>query len=65
MGAGFAVYCRPGHGSRVVEVARELNLDALVAGVVEQGPRQVVIEPLGVTFAGDQLALAPDSERAR
>jgi phosphoribosylformylglycinamidine cyclo-ligase len=65
MGAGFAVYCRPGHGSRVVEVARELALDALVAGIVEQGPRQVILEPLGVTFAGDQLALAPDSERAR
>ncbi len=63
MGAGFAVYCRPGGGARVVEVAHELGLDALLAGAVEEGPRQVVLEPVGVTFAGDQLALAP--ERAR
>jgi phosphoribosylformylglycinamidine cyclo-ligase len=61
MGAGFAVYCRPGGGARVVEVAGELGLDALLAGAVEEGPRQVILEPLGLTFAGDQLALAPDS----
>jgi phosphoribosylformylglycinamidine cyclo-ligase len=60
MGAGFAVYCRSGHGSRVVETARQLDLDALVAGSVEDGPRQVVLEPVGVTFTGDQLALAPE-----
>ncbi len=63
MGAGFAVYCRPGGGKPVVEAARELGLGALLAGAVEEGPRQVILEPLGVTFAGDQLALAP--ERAR
>jgi phosphoribosylformylglycinamidine cyclo-ligase len=63
MGAGFAVYCRPGSGARVVEVAHQLGLDALLAGAVEEGPRQVIIEPVGVTFAGDQLVLAP--ERAR
>jgi phosphoribosylformylglycinamidine cyclo-ligase len=60
MGAGFAVYCRPGGGARVVEVAHELGLDALLAGAVEEGPRQVILEPLGLTFAGDQLALAPE-----
>jgi phosphoribosylformylglycinamidine cyclo-ligase len=60
MGSGFAVYCRPGGGARVVEVAHELGLDALLAGAVEQGPRRVILEPLGLTFAGDQLALAPE-----
>jgi phosphoribosylformylglycinamidine cyclo-ligase len=59
MGAGFAVYCRPDGGARVVEHALELGLDALLAGAVEQGPRQVILEPVDVTFAGDQLALAP------
>ena len=63
MGAGFAVYCRPGGGARVVEAAHELGLRALLAGAVEEGPRQVILEPIGLTFAGDQLALAP--ERAR
>jgi phosphoribosylformylglycinamidine cyclo-ligase len=61
MGAGFAVYCRPGDGARVVEHARELGLDAVLAGAVEEGARRVILEPVGVVFTGDQLALAPDS----
>jgi phosphoribosylaminoimidazole (AIR) synthetase len=61
MGVGFAVYCRPGGGAHVVEHARELGLDALLAGAVEEGPRRVILEPVEVTFTGDQLALAPDS----
>jgi phosphoribosylformylglycinamidine cyclo-ligase len=71
MGAGFAVYCHPDSGARVVEHARALGLDGLLAGAVEEGPRQVILEPVGVTFTGDQLALAPGSapgprpERAR
>jgi hypothetical protein len=28
-----------------------------VAGQVEAGPKQLVIEPLGLTFGGDALAL--------
>ncbi|MGH2854712.1 MAG: AIR synthase-related protein, partial [Solirubrobacteraceae bacterium] len=65
MGAGFAVYCRAGGGARVVEHAHALGLRALLAGAVEEGPRQVVLEPVDVTFAGDQLALAPDSAAER
>jgi phosphoribosylformylglycinamidine cyclo-ligase len=61
MGAGFAVYCQAGHGVHVVRVARELGLDALLAGAVEEGPRQVILEPVDVTFASDQLALSPQS----
>ncbi|HVR04470.1 MAG TPA: AIR synthase related protein [Solirubrobacteraceae bacterium] len=64
MGAGFAVYCRPGQGARVVALAAELGLDALVAGAVEQGPRRVILEPVGVEFASDQLALGPAAEPA-
>ncbi len=60
MGAGFAVYCHRGGGARVVETAHELGLGALLAGAVEEGPRQVILEPVGVTFAGEQLALAPE-----
>jgi phosphoribosylformylglycinamidine cyclo-ligase len=60
MGAGFAVYCRAGQGRSVVEIARQLSLQALVAGAVEAGPRQVILEPVGVTFSSDQLALAPE-----
>ena len=60
MGAGFAVYCRPGGGARVVHDRRASSASsALLAGAVEEGPRQVILEPVGVTFAGEQLALAP------
>lgn len=59
MGAGFAVYCRAGQGARVVKIAAETGHRALLAGTVEPGPRQTILEPVGVTFTGEQLALAP------
>jgi phosphoribosylformylglycinamidine cyclo-ligase len=59
MGAGYAVYCRPGAGERVVELAAEAGLAAIVAGVVEEGPRCVIIEPLDVVLEGDEMVLAP------
>jgi phosphoribosylformylglycinamidine cyclo-ligase len=57
MGAGFAVYCRPGSAERVVELAGELGFEALVAGEAEEGPREVRLEPLGVTYGGERLEL--------
>ena len=57
MGAGFAVYAPADHADRVLEVAAKRNLSAWNAGVVEAGAREVVIEPLGVRYAGDSLAL--------
>ncbi len=58
MGAGYAVYCAAGSGEAVVEVAGELGLRAWIAGVVEEGPREVVLEPVDVVYGGDQLELA-------
>jgi phosphoribosylformylglycinamidine cyclo-ligase len=55
MGAGYAVYCRAGAGAAVVELARGLGLEALVAGAVETGERRVVVEPLGLRYAGGEL----------
>jgi phosphoribosylformylglycinamidine cyclo-ligase len=57
MGAGFAVYCRPGQGAEVVAVAARSGHEALVAGTVEPGPRRVVLEPVGVTFGSEELRL--------
>ena len=57
MGCGFAVYCAAGSGEKVVEVARSVGLEAIVGGTVEEGPRQVVLEPLGVTFSSETLSL--------
>jgi phosphoribosylformylglycinamidine cyclo-ligase len=58
MGSGFALYCRAGGGEEIVRVARELGLEALLAGRVEAGPRQVVLEPVGVRFGGEELELS-------
>jgi phosphoribosylformylglycinamidine cyclo-ligase len=60
MGSGFAVYTAAGTGSQVVEIARGLGHDALIAGRVEDGPRQVIVEPIGVVYADAELDLAPD-----
>ena len=60
MGCGFAVYCAPGGGERVVEIATELDLAAHVAGVVETGPRRVVLEEVGVSFEDADMDLAPE-----
>jgi phosphoribosylformylglycinamidine cyclo-ligase len=58
MGSGYALYCSPGDGEAVVRVAERLGLSALLAGHVEEGPRQVILEPVGVRFAGDELELS-------
>ena len=61
MGCGFAVYCVGGAGETVVKIAAGLGLSARVAGVVAEGPRQVLLEPVGVRFASDDMDLAPRS----
>jgi phosphoribosylformylglycinamidine cyclo-ligase len=58
MGCGYAFYCPAGDGERIVELARPLGLDAAVSGRVEEGPRQVVLEPVEVRFAGERLELS-------
>jgi phosphoribosylformylglycinamidine cyclo-ligase len=58
MGCGYALYCAAGGGEAIVDIAQRLGLSALVAGRVEQGPREVFLEPVGVRFVGDQLELS-------
>jgi phosphoribosylformylglycinamidine cyclo-ligase len=59
MGCGYAVYCAAGFGDRVIEVAQRLGLDAHAAGVVEAGPRRVVIAPLDIVYESDAMDLTP------
>jgi phosphoribosylformylglycinamidine cyclo-ligase len=59
MGSGYAVYTAMGTGQQVVEIARALGHEALVAGQVEEGPRQVIVEPVDVVYASGELDLAP------
>jgi phosphoribosylformylglycinamidine cyclo-ligase len=62
MGAGLALYCRAGEGEEIVRRAREHRLQALLAGAVEAGARQVLLEPLGVRYGGDELELSAPSQ---
>jgi phosphoribosylformylglycinamidine cyclo-ligase len=55
MGSGYALYCASGAGAGIVQVAEGLGLSAVVAGRVEAGPREVILEPIDVRFAGDEL----------
>lgn len=57
MGAGFALYLTANDAERAVTIANAMGVPALVAGRVEAGPRQVVIDALGVRFGGDELQL--------
>ena len=45
------------HAQRVVEVSESLGISAMVAGRVEEGPKQVIIEPLNVVYGAEELRL--------
>ncbi|HET9093350.1 MAG TPA: AIR synthase related protein [Acidimicrobiales bacterium] len=57
MGSGFALFVEAGRAGDVARLAERLGYSALVAGVVEEGPRRVVLEPLGVSYGADELEL--------
>lgn len=59
MGCGFAVYCAPGKGETVVTQATQLGLAAHLGGVVEEGPRRVILSDLDLVFESRHLDLAP------
>ena len=57
MGAGFAIFVAAADAQRTVEVAHAQGVPALVAGQVEAGPKELLIEPLGIRFGNDDLQL--------
>jgi phosphoribosylformylglycinamidine cyclo-ligase len=57
MGAGFALFVRADQAQRTLEVAREQGVQATLAGVVEAGEKELLIEALGLRFAGEDLQL--------
>jgi phosphoribosylformylglycinamidine cyclo-ligase len=58
MGVGYAVYCAAGGSGAVLAAAQRVGLKAMLGGHVERGPRQVILEPLGVSYDGSQLELS-------
>jgi phosphoribosylformylglycinamidine cyclo-ligase len=57
MGAGFALFVAASDAQRTVDTARAQGIDALIAGRIEDGPKRVRIEPLGIEFGSDELQL--------
>jgi phosphoribosylformylglycinamidine cyclo-ligase len=57
MGAGFALFVDAKDAERTAQVARTCGIEAWVAGVAEKGPKQAIIEPIGVTYSADDLKL--------
>ncbi len=55
MGAGFALFVASADAERTVRVARSAGVVAVIAGRVDSGPKRTVIEPLQLTFGGDEL----------
>jgi phosphoribosylformylglycinamidine cyclo-ligase len=57
MGTGFAIFVKAEDAERTAQVARDCGVEAWVAGTVEAGEKQLLIEPLGIRFSEDDLAL--------
>jgi phosphoribosylformylglycinamidine cyclo-ligase len=57
MGAGFALFVDHADAEKAAAIARKSGVDAWVAGAVESGPKRLVIEPLDVEYAGDELGV--------
>ena len=57
MGAGFAIFVAPADADRAVATAQAHGVGARIAGTVEAGPKQLLIEPLGIRFGDDDLRL--------
>ena len=55
MGAGFALFVASTDAEQTVEIARGAGVNALIAGRVDDGSKQIVIDPLRLTFSGDAL----------
>ena len=56
--AGLALYCEGPRSEPIVALAGELGYECMRAGRVEEGPRRVILEPLGLTFDGSELELS-------
>jgi len=57
MGAGFALFVAAEDAERTAAVARAQGIEAWVAGRVEAGDKQLVVEPLNLHYGDDALQL--------
>lgn len=57
MGAGFAIMLPPQYVSKAQEIAIQNGFKSWNAGLVQKGPKQVVINPKNITFNEQTLAV--------
>jgi phosphoribosylformylglycinamidine cyclo-ligase len=57
MGAGYALFMPENDVAGTIEVCRKNGIKAYRAGVLARGKRSVVIEPFGIEYEGESLAL--------
>lgn len=57
MGAGFALFLAAEDAARAVDIAAGAGVAAWIAGRVEAGVKQVVVEPLDLVFGSEDLHL--------
>lgn len=57
MGAGFAVYLPKEQVKKAQEIIKKTDLKSWDAGVVQTGPKQVIIKPKNVTFTAETLGV--------
>lgn len=55
MGAGFAIYLPADQVEKTSAIAEKNNLKSWNAGVVQEGPKQVIIQPKNITFGAETL----------
>jgi phosphoribosylformylglycinamidine cyclo-ligase len=55
MGAGFALFVAASDVPAVLAAAASVAVEAWHAGTVEAGPRRLLVDPLGLVFAGEEL----------
>ncbi len=57
MGAGFALIVPQKQVQKLLKIAKRMGFKSWNAGVVEKGPKQVIIEPKNIVFAEDSLQI--------
>ncbi len=56
MGAGFAIFLPQADVEKAIEIAKDSHyMEALNAGVVQEGPRQVIIQPKNLKYSSETL----------
>ncbi len=63
MGAGMVVFVAEGNANSALAAAEKCSVEGLRAGVVKEGPRQVVLEPVGEVLLASEYP-APASFRS-